>query len=80
MCSSDLKVMKVNDLDISGAKDLKDLYDCRVCANHIAQVYLRGIMDAGNLALQGEVYFFDPESIDNDETVLEQLRRAAEIV
>ena len=32
--------------DISPAKILKDLYNCRVCANHIAQIYLRGIMKA----------------------------------
>ena len=32
--------------DISKAYVLKDLFDCRVCANHIAQVYLRGIMEA----------------------------------
>ena len=32
--------------DISAAKNLKDLYTCRLCANHIAQVYERGIMPA----------------------------------
>ena len=32
--------------DISPAKKLKDLYTCRVCANHITQLYCRGIMDA----------------------------------
>ena len=37
--------LQLKDLpDISGAEVLKDLYDCRICANHIAQVYLRGIM------------------------------------
>lgn len=30
--------------DITPATALKDLYTCRVCANHIAQVYCRGIM------------------------------------
>ncbi len=40
-------VKGINDLnDISKAAVLKDLYDCRVCVDHIAQVYLRGIMDA----------------------------------
>ena len=35
----------VQDLpDITPATNLKDLYTCRVCANHIAQVYCRGIM------------------------------------
>lgn len=31
--------------DIEKASVLRDLYDCRVCVNHIAQVYLRGIME-----------------------------------
>ena len=31
--------------DIGPALELKDLFTCRVCANHIAQVYCRGIMD-----------------------------------
>ena len=39
--------LNVPDLqDISPATNLKDLYTCRVCANHIAQIYTRGIMDA----------------------------------
>ena len=42
-----LKEMGIPDLaDISGASVLRDLYDCRVCVNHIAQVYLRGLMEA----------------------------------
>lgn len=61
------KVMKVNDLDISGAKELKDLYDCRVCANHIAQVYMRGIMDAKNIKRDGEFLWFDLNGEDSDE-------------
>ena len=37
--------LQLKDLpDISKAEVLKDLYDCRICVNHIAQVYLRGIM------------------------------------
>ncbi len=30
--------------DISAAGELKDLYDCRLCVNHIAQVYLKGLI------------------------------------
>ena len=42
-----LNVMQVKDEDdISHASVMKDLYDCRVCVNHIAQVYLKGIMKA----------------------------------
>ncbi len=36
--------------DISAAEKLRDLYTCRVCANHIAQVYLRGIMGAQEIS------------------------------
>ncbi len=40
-------VLKIQDMeDINPAEILRDLYDCRTCVNHIAQVYLRGIMDA----------------------------------
>lgn len=40
-------VFGIKDLDnIDPAEKLRDLYDCRVCVNHIAQMYLRGIMDA----------------------------------
>ena len=35
--------------DISKAYVLKDLFDCRVCANHIAQVYLKGVMKEDNI-------------------------------
>ncbi len=33
-------------VDISAAENLRELYPCSVCANHIAQVYMRGIMGA----------------------------------
>ncbi|MCQ2494281.1 MAG: hypothetical protein MJ104_06740 [Lachnospiraceae bacterium] len=41
-----LKKYGVKDIAIDAASVLLDLYDCRVCVNHIAQVYLRGIMEA----------------------------------
>lgn len=60
------KVMNVADLDINGANKLKDLYDCRTCANHIAQVYMRGIMDAKNIRREGEFLWFDLDGEDDD--------------
>jgi len=40
-------VLSVPDLkDISAAGVLRDLYDCRVCVNDIAQVFCGGIMSA----------------------------------
>lgn len=42
-----LKKLKIQDLtDISSAEVLKDLYTCHTCVNHIAQVFLRKIIDA----------------------------------
>ena len=32
--------------DITPATQLRDLYTCRACAEHIAQVYTRGLMQA----------------------------------
>jgi len=63
-----LKIIGLSDLDMNGAKGLKDLYDCRVCANHIAQVYMRGIMDAKDLKRDGGFLLFDLEGTDTDET------------
>ncbi len=58
------EVRKTADLpDISGAEILKDLYDCRVCVNHIAQVFLRGYMDAVSIPSGKEsTLIFDSQS------------------
>lgn len=37
-------VLKWEDLDWGNAAKLRDIYDCRVCSNAIAQVYTRGII------------------------------------
>lgn len=39
--------------DIGPALELKDIYDCRICAAHIAQVYCKGIMDCGGTGYFG---------------------------
>ena len=75
-----LKVRLVPDLpDISRASALKDLYDCRICANHVAQVYLRGIMNAKNLMKEGEFLWFDLEGTDEALKICTQLARMNEI-
>lgn len=38
------------------AEKMKDIYDCRACANHIAQVYVKGIMEARKI---GDIWLFD---------------------
>lgn len=34
------------DVDWNGARNLKDIYDCKICANPVAQVYEKGIIDS----------------------------------
>ena len=42
-----LNILKETDeQDITMAFELKDIYECKVCLQHIAQVYLKGIMPA----------------------------------
>ncbi len=42
--------------DISAANVLADLYTCHTCVNHIAQIYLRGIMEAQTVEREGVEY------------------------
>lgn len=41
--------------DISSAEKLKDLYTCRACVNHIAQVYVKGIFESRETEYNGTV-------------------------
>jgi hypothetical protein len=43
-----INILKIEDRDWGEAAQLKDIYDCRVCSNAIAQVYIRGIIPASN--------------------------------
>lgn len=42
--------------DISAANILADLYTCHTCVNHIAQIFLRGIIKAEILERDGKEY------------------------
>jgi hypothetical protein len=76
-----LKEKGVSDLtDIGEAAELRDLYDCRVCANHVAQVYLRGIMDAKDLSAKGGFMWFDLDGEDEQTVIEEYIRRIVEVV
>jgi len=46
------------------AKELQDLYDCRVCVTHIAQVYVKGIMPA---LLPDDKIWGTREPVDSEE-------------
>lgn len=60
-----LHVRKEKDFkDITKAYEIKDLFDCRVCANHIAQVYLRGLMEPERI---GNILLFNGNTIVTEE-------------
>lgn len=47
--------LKIPDLaDISAADKLKDLYTCRTCVNHVAQIYLRNLIPAEEMEFQNQ--------------------------
>jgi hypothetical protein len=72
-----LKEKGISDLkDISKAAELCDLYDCRVCANHVAQVYLRDIMSAKELSVNGGFLWFDLNGEDDTSAIEDYLIRA----
>lgn len=74
--------LKVPDsIDIRLAEELKDLYTCRVCANHIAQVYVRGIMMAQEIEHEGKIVkiFNHLESLERDQ-ILEIFDKLKETV
>jgi len=68
-----LEKQEPDEIDASPAYVLKDLFDCRVCAGHIIQVYVKGIMDAvednnGNILFMAE----RPISAEEENSILER--------
>ena len=61
-----------DEADITPATSLKDLYDCRVCAGHIAQVYIKGIMEPAKL---DEVYIFDGNGLVDEKEAYTYIER-----
>ena len=57
--------------DISAANVLADLYICHSCVNHIAQIFLRGIMEAQTVEKDGVEYkiFNHLEEISEEEAI-----------
>jgi len=64
-----------DEIDISSAMVLKDIYDCRICANHIAQVYVKGIMKEGRILGDMKLFDLDPEvSTDDADTYISRCK------
>lgn len=72
-----LHVKCMNDIeDISGAEALMDLYDCRICVNHIAQVFLRGLMSGIYVPSgQDQTLIFDSQTIAEKADLLDIIYR-----
>ncbi len=56
-----LRIMGLKDLDWGDAVALKDIYDCRVCANSVAQVVRRGLLK------EQEPHVFGMDEVLNEE-------------
>ena len=65
---------EADEIDVRASYALCDLFDCRVCAGHIMQVYVKGIME-GNANKDGHL-IFDAER----EISLEEAKKIAERV
>lgn len=61
--------------DISAASVLKDLYDCRTCVNHVAQVFLKGIMRPGETVFGMRELVTEEEALLIAERTLKRDRR-----
>ena len=63
-----------DEIDASPAYRLQDLFDCRVCAGHIMQVYVKGIMEEKKLE-DGRMVFGTEDAIfvEEAEKILERV-------
>ncbi len=60
------ELQEPDEIDASPAYVLQDLFDCRVCAGHIIQVYVKGIMD-GSALPDGSVIFAGEKEVSKEE-------------
>ena len=80
-------------VDVKKANELRDLYDCHVCVNHVAQVYCKEIMPAWRegifgmrerlqkreaLEILGRLFSQERRSEQGDQTKLREERRDSE--
>ena len=52
-----VEMMELDENDWQEAMQLQDLLDCRTCVNHVAQVYIKGIMDVCPESKEGRLLF-----------------------
>lgn len=75
-----IELGEADEEDISLASRLEDLYDCRVCVLHVAQMYLKGIMESEPILLAGEKEseVFGMRDMISDEKAKQMVRRLFE--
>ena len=61
-----------DEVEVRAAMKLRDLFDCRVCAGHVMQVYVKGIME-GREDANGEFFFGMEEPVSATE--LEEIQK-----
>jgi len=64
---------EADEINAAPAYALQDLFDCRVCAGHIIQVYMKGIMDG--IALPDGRLIFDTEKQVSEEEMSDILTK-----
>lgn len=66
--------------EVSQAFLLKDIYTCRVCTNHVAQIYCRRIMEGEEIDFAGEnQLIFNMTRLLSEEEVTEIIKKVREI-
>lgn len=63
------ELQEADETDWGEAVNLLDLYDCRVCVNHVAQVYAKGIME-GIANSQDKLIFGMREIVTKEQAVI----------
>lgn len=70
-----------DEVDISKAQQLGDLYTCRVCVNHIAQVFVKNLMESEEVEFNGKnAVIFNMMRLLTKKEALELIKKVAALV
>ena len=72
------KVMGVKDLTtgLPSYEEVRDIYDCRICAPHVSQILARGIMET---EVRGSLQLFEGNREVSREDALEYIHRMLQV-
>lgn len=70
-----------DEVDISEAQQLEDLYTCRVCVNHVAQVFVKNLMESEEVEFNGKnAVIFNMMRLLTKKEALELIKKVAALV